>query len=62
MRKPKSTKPTRPTMQQTTIRIPADIIEFADTVVAERGGLLDRSDILREMLMLGRKAIEGKKQ
>jgi hypothetical protein len=62
MSKSKSTKPIRPTMQQTTIRIPADIIRFADKVVAERGSLLDRSDILREMLMLGRKAIEGKKQ
>ena len=51
----------KPAMTQTSIRLPTHLIERADEIVLERGGLLERSDILREALVEGFKVIDGKR-
>lgn len=58
MTKAKKKGPGRPpagptAMKQIALRVPEDIIEAADDVVAERLGESDRSDVLRQFLRLG---------
>ncbi len=51
----------RPTLVQTTLRVPPAVLSDADKIAAEKGHALDRSDVLREALVEGMKVIKGRK-
>jgi hypothetical protein len=49
-------------MKQIAIRLPLDLLERAEKIIADRYGQADRTAVLREALAAGLDVLEGRKR